>query len=168
MIKDEQEKYLASRPDRIVTISPFDPKVKETGEAMVRELQVLVPDLKIYFWGAAALGLAGQNDIDINIFSTPSDYGKYRPALEKVLGPPSRITRSVKWELKRNGFDIEIYLTDQNAPATQEQLKVFEILSENKELRDEYEKTKLPYGEIDYKIYMRKKYEFFNRILGLE
>lgn len=73
---------------------------------------------------------------------------------------------SIKWEFVRHGFDVELYLTDENSPKLQEQIRVFEILSQSKELRDEYERTKLPLGPIDFKEYMRKKYEFFNKILG--
>ena len=168
MITESQEKYLATRPDKSVYIKPFDPKARETGNQLVSELRNLLPGLIVHFAGAAALGIAGQNDIDINILSTPEDYGKHRPILEKKFGEPSRISKSIKWEFKRGGFHIELYLTDKNSPSIQEQIKVFEILSQSKELRDEYEKLKLPYGEIDYKKYMRKKYEFFNKILGIE
>jgi GrpB-like predicted nucleotidyltransferase (UPF0157 family) len=168
MIKAEQEKYLATRPDKVVLVKPFDPKVQEVGKNLTKELVRLLPNLRIHFGGAAALGLAGQNDIDINILSVPEEYNIHRPILEKMFGVPSRISKSIKWEFKRDGFDVELYLTDKNSPVLQEQLKVFEILLQNKNLRDEYEKIKLPCGEQDYKIYMRKKYEFFNRILGLK
>ncbi len=166
MILESQEKYLASRPDKIITTRPFDPKARETGQAIVDELKIKLPGLKIYFWGAAALGIAGQNDIDIDIFSRPDEYNLYRPIIESIFGQPVRVSSSVRWEFKRNGFDVELFLTDKDSPFVLEQLKVFEILSANKELRDEYERLKMPFGEHDFKPYMRKKYEFFNRILG--
>lgn len=167
MIKPQEEKWLANQPDKIVMIAPFDPKAKETGEALVKELESLLPELKIYFWGAAALGIAGQNDIDIDIFSSPEEYKTHRPVIEKIFGAPVKVSSSIRWEFKKNGFDVELFLTDKDSPFVLEQLEVFELLSKSKELREEYEKIKLPYGEHDFKSYMRKKYEFFNRILGL-
>jgi len=168
MITELQEKYLASRPEKRVFIKPFDIKAKETGLVLVKELQELFPDLIIHFGGAAAIGIAGQNDVDINILSLPEEYELYLPRLKEEFGEPARITKSIKWEFKRNGFDVEIYLTDKKSIQVQEQIKVFEILSRDEVLRAEYEKIKLPYGEQDYKQYMRKKYAFFNKILGLK
>ncbi len=166
MIKESQQKYLATLPDgKIITVRPFDPKVQEVGIQIVDELKKVLPDLIIHFGGAAALGIAGQNDIDINILSTPEEYDKYRPIVEKLFGEPKRKGTSVKWEFIKGGFEVELYLTDKNSPNLQEQMKVFEILFKSKELRDKYEQTKLPYGPIDFKEYMRKKYEFFNKIL---
>ncbi len=166
MIKESQEKYLATLPDgKTTVVKPFDPKVKETGGLIVDELKKILPGLAIHFGGAAALGIAGQNDIDINILSTPEEYDKHEPIIEKLFGKPKRKSTYIKWEFIKDGFEVELYLTNKNSPNLQEQIKVFEILSKSKELRDEYEQTKLPYGPIDFKKYMRKKYEFFNKIL---
>ncbi len=169
MIKESQEKYLASRPDgKVVIIKPFDPKVQEVAQNILKTLREDLPDLQIHFGGASALGIAGQNDIDINILSTPEEYDKYFPIIQALFGEPSKKGSSIKWEFIQDGFDVDMYLTDKNSPNLQEQLKVFEILSQNEDLKKEYEQIKLPYGEIDYKNYMRKKYEFFNKILGLK
>lgn len=167
MITEGQKYYLDSRPDKIVIIKPFDPRVKLTGDELVKELKSMLRNVRVHFGGAAALGLSGQNDIDISILTIPKEYDKHRTIIEKRFGKPSRITKSIRWELQREGFDVELYLTDKNSITIHDQIKVFEILSVNKELRDEYEKIKMPLGEQDYKTYMRKKYEFYNRILGL-
>jgi GrpB-like predicted nucleotidyltransferase (UPF0157 family)/predicted nucleotidyltransferase len=167
MIKESQKKYLSTLPDgKIIIVKPFDPKVQEIARQIIDLLQKVLPDLKIHFGGASALGIAGQNDIDINIISTPEEYDKYCPIIEKLFGDPKRKGTSIKWEFVKDGFDVELYLTDKNSPNLQDQIKVFDILSRNKELRDEYEQTKLPLGPIDFKNYMRKKYAFFNKILG--
>ena len=166
MIKESQEKYLSSLPDcKIVVIKPFDPKVQEVARGIINQLKTVSPGLIIHFGGAAALGIAGQNDIDINILTTPEEYDKYLPMVEKLFGEPKRKGTSIKWEFARDGFDVELYLSDKNSPNVQGQIRIFEILSQNKELRDQYEQVKMPYGPIDFKEYMRKKYEFFNKIL---
>lgn len=153
-------------PDgEIITVKPFDPKVRETAEEVIEQLRRASPDLIIHFGGASALGIAGQNDIDINVLSTPEEYEEHSPAIEKLFGKPKRRGASIKWEFVKNGFEVELYLTDKNSSALQDQIRIFKILSQNKDLRDEYERAKLPYGSIDFKKYMRKKYEFFNKIL---
>ena len=171
MIKESQEKYLASLPDgKVIEVKPFDPRVKEAADKIIAQIKEALPDSFLHFGGAAALGIAGQNDIDISILYTPLEYDRYFSTIENLFGPPSRIgtspkNKSVKWEFKQDGFDVELYISLKDSPASQEQIKVFEILSKNKELLDAYEQTKLPYGPIDFKEYMRKKYEFFNKIL---
>ena len=171
MIKESQEKYLASLPDgKVIVVQPFDPHVRKAADKLIAEIKEALPDSDLHFGGAAALGIAGQNDIDISILYDETEFDRYFSTLVKLFGTPSRIgtsskNKSVKWEFKRDGFDVELYITLKDSLAFQEQLKVFELLSNNKDLLEEYEKIKLPYGPIDFKEYMRKKYEFFNKIL---
>lgn len=171
MIKESQEKYLASLPDgKVIEVKPFDPHVREEADKIIAKIKEVLPDSSIHFGGAAALGIAGQNDIDISILYESSEFERYLDAIEKLFGSPSRIgtspkNKSVKWDFKSGDFDVEIYMALKDSPALQEQLKIFQILSQSKELRDAYEQTKLPYGPIDFKEYMRKKYEFFNKLL---
>jgi GrpB-like predicted nucleotidyltransferase (UPF0157 family) len=166
MIKESQEQYLSRFADDLtIVVKPFDPGTQKVAGDMINELKKVLPGLAIHFGGAAALGLAGQNDIDINVLSSPNEYEHYSPIIEKLYGPPKRKGTSIKWEFAREGFNVELYLTDKDSPSLKDQIRVFEALSNSKELRDEYEKIKLPYGQKNFKDYMRKKYEFFNKIL---
>lgn len=171
MIKESQEKYLASLPDgKVIEVKPFDPRVQEVARSIMTQIKEALPDAVFHFGGAAALGIAGQNDIDISIPYALPDFERYLSVIEKLFGSPSRIgtspqNKSVKWEFKKDDFDVELYMSLKDSPASQEQIKTFELLSQSKELRDAYERTKLPYGPIDFKEYMRKKYEFFNKML---
>ncbi|MEK7161686.1 MAG: hypothetical protein AAB729_03285 [Patescibacteria group bacterium] len=72
----------------------------------------------------------------------------------------------IKWEFQRSGFDVELYLTDRNSPALQEQIKTYELLRDNRSLLIEYEQIKLACNCLLFQEYMRKKYEFFNKILA--
>ncbi len=171
MITESQEKYLASLPDgKVIQVKPFNPHIREVADGIIAQIKKALPDSDLHFGGAAALGIAGQNDIDISILYDPAEFDLYFSTLEKIFGTPSRIgtspkNKSVKWKFNRDGFDVELYISLKGSPASQEQIKVFELLSKSKEFRDAYERTKLPYGPIDFKEYMRKKYEFFNKIL---
>ena len=169
MITESQENYLASLPNgKTIIIKPFDPKAQEVAQGIVEKLKEILPESQIHFGGASALGISGQNDIDINILTTPAEYEKYIPLIQQVFGEPTKRGTSIKWEVVQEGFDVELYLTDKDSSGLQDQLKVFDILYNNQVLRKEYEQSKLPYGEIDFKDYMRKKYEFFNKILEVE
>ncbi|QQR82764.1 GrpB family protein [Candidatus Campbellbacteria bacterium] len=166
MIKESQEYYLSTLPNgKMIEVKPFDPQVQKVANKIIEELHSVLPTLPLHFGGAAALGIAGQNDIDIIILCTPSEINMYRNVVENLFGAPSRITKSVKWQFQRDGFDVELYMTDKDSDSTKDQIKIFELLSKNKKLCTEYEQTKLPYGMIDFKEYMRKKYTFFNKVL---
>jgi GrpB-like predicted nucleotidyltransferase (UPF0157 family) len=169
MLTEKQEKYLSKHLDgETVVVKPFNPKAQEVAKKIIDDLQKALPDLEIHFGGGVALGLSGKNDIDLNILSAPEEYNQYSPVIEKLFGEPNLKGSSTRWKFMRDGFEIDLHLTDKNSTALQEQIKVFEILSQNQELRKEYEQIKLPYGPIDYKEYMIKKYEFFNKILKSE
>ena len=89
MIKESQGKYLSTLPeDKTITVKPFDPKVREVARDIIGQIQTALPGLETHFGGAAALGIAGQNDIDINILTTPDKYEKYSPVIEKIFGQP--------------------------------------------------------------------------------
>ncbi|MEN9405645.1 MAG: hypothetical protein RLY47_604 [Candidatus Parcubacteria bacterium] len=167
MIKESQETYLSTLPDgKMIEVKPFDPRAREVADEILAQLREALPDAELHFLGAVALGISGQNDIDITILSAPTEFDEYRSTIEKLYGAPVRVTKSVKWQFQKEGFNVELYMTDKDAESAKDQRRVFEILSENKELRDAYEQVKLPYGPIDFKEYMRKKYAFFNEILG--
>lgn len=166
MLTPNQEKYLLTIPeDRMVKIKPFDPKAKETAQEIIRQINSKIPDLEIFYGGASALGIAGQNDIDLNLLSAPEEYNKYIPILIELFGQPSKTNPSlVKWGFEQNGFDVELYLTDRSSPLLQEQIKTFEILRDNPSYQKEYEQIKLASNGLPFREYMRKKYKFFNKL----
>lgn len=116
--------------------------------------------------GASALGIAGQSDIDIYICCPTEDFGKYVPKLKQVFGENKYGISIIKWELAREGFHVELYLTDPTMQSMQEHIKVFDILKGDQNLRKEYESIKLSADGFSLRRYRELKYEFFNRILG--
>lgn len=74
MIKESQENYLTSLPEgKIIEVKPFDPRAQEVGKSILAEIHEALPDLPLQFGGAVALGIAGQNDIDMLMLSTLPD-----------------------------------------------------------------------------------------------
>jgi GrpB protein len=164
-----QEKYLLTIPaDKVAVIKSFDPKARETAESIIGQIKNDAPNLEIFFGGASALGIAGQNDIDLNLMSSPKEYEKYIPVLNKLFGQPGKTSPDlIKWEFQKNSFDVELYLSDRLSPTLQEQIKTFETLRDNPALLKEYEQLKLASNGLPFREYMRRKYEFFNKILGI-
>lgn len=168
MVTESQEAYLAHFPDdKTVVTYPFDPKVQISAKEIIVELTGALPGEEIYFGGSAALGIGGQNDIDIKVLTTPLHYEELTEPMVQLYGEPVRKGSSVKWEFTRNGFPVELSLANRESPFVQEHIRTDEVLLKSKSVRDEYEALKMPYGEKNFKAYMRAKYDFWNRIIGV-
>jgi len=161
--------YLSKIPEgKKVFIKPFDPKAKKVGNLIVSKIKKELPDLEVLFMGAAALEIAGQNDIDIYALADPKDFNKYLPTFENLFGKLAKQGKYVKktfieWKFKKNGYEVEVYLTE----PPERQIRVFEILKSNKKLLKEYEDLKVSFDRKSYKDYQKAKYEFYNRILSM-
>lgn len=149
-----------------IVIRPYSDKVKEKAEEVMSSIRKAYPDLDVRLMGAAGLGISGQNDIDIYILSKGYEFEKYLPGLKKLFGMPKSTNQSsIAWKFTNHSHDVELYLTDPDAPTTQRQIKVFETLKSNPALLQEYEKLKQSLNGSTYKEYQTKKYEFYNRLL---
>ncbi|MDP3918130.1 MAG: GrpB family protein [Candidatus Woesebacteria bacterium] len=166
LTKDEKD-FLNKIPrDKIVNVSPFDNRITRTVNEIVASINKIFPDLEIKHMGASALKISGQNDIDIYAFSKPSDFNKYLPNLVKLFDAPLHQHKTfIEWKFKRNGFDIELYLSTKDSETMKRQLTVFRILSKNDKLLNEYRKLKEDMNGKSFREYQRKKYEFYHKIL---
>lgn len=170
MLTAGEANYLSKIPDdQMVTVKPFNPKGLIIADQIIQEIKSIAPLLDVICIGSLPLQIAGQEDIDINAFCIKSEQEQYLPSLEQFYGKPSRIGQnSVGWSFTREGFSVDVWLTDPTAETTKNQLKVFEALKNDPALRSEYEKLKLEAKDLPYKQYQTKKYEFYHRILGIE
>lgn len=166
LTKDEKDFLNKIPADKKVYIHSFDPKAVKVAEDLIRSINNIHPNLEIKHLGASVLGISGQNDIDIYTFSNPKDFDKFLPGLAKLFGKPFyRHKTFIEWKFSKNGFDIEFYLTSPNSETMKRQIKVFEILKNNKDLLKEYEKLKKSMNGKSFREYQEKKYKFYHRIL---
>ncbi len=167
MLTQNQEKYLNTiPPDKKVIVSPYSPESKSIALQIISKINSEFPALEVSWIGASALGISGQNDLDLNILSKPEEYGDYLPKLKEIFGVPVKETEKlVKWQWNDKGYEIELYLTDKNSEALQEQIKLFNILKSNPDLLKEYESIKEAAASRTFREYMKAKYEFFNRVM---
>ncbi|MDP4001172.1 MAG: hypothetical protein Q8P83_02945 [bacterium] len=170
MLTEGQIHYLSKVPDdQKMVVKPFNPKGLEIANQIIAEIKAVEPDLEVLCVGSVPLKIAGQEDIDINAFCVKAEQDKHFPNFKKLYGEPSRIGKaSIGWDFQRNGYSVDVWLTDPTAETTKQQIKVLNILKDNPELLKEYEQIKLSAKNLPYKQYQTKKYEFYNRILGLD
>lgn len=167
MITQTEESYLKTiDPNKTVAISAYNPKVQEVVNELIQQIRNQNIDLEVLFMGASAIEIAGQNDIDLYILSSPKNFDMHLPKLSSIFGEPSNIVNScIEWNFQRKGFEVELYITDPTTESMQRQIKVFNILKTNLELRKRYENLKLKFNGKSYRGYQRAKYEFYNEIL---
>ena len=171
MLTDEQLRYLNRIPkDRIINIYPFDPvKVEQISDSVLDRIRSSISEIwRVEFYGSSALGISGQKDIEVMILCPADLFPEYLPALIKEFGnskPWTKGATSIGWEWEEDGYNVELYLADPDSKSTKEQLKVIEILKENRELLDEYENLKSSFDGKSYRDYQKAKYKFYNRIL---
>lgn len=163
LTKDEKDYLSKINPKKKVSIHPFYPEAKTLGESIVKKIKNHFPDLEVLVMGSVALKIAGQKDIDIYALANPKDFNKYLLTFEKLFGGPKHTHKTfTEWGSKKNGFKIEVYLTE----PPKQQIRVFEILKSDKELLKEYENLKLKFDGKSFRSYQKAKYEFYNRILN--
>ncbi len=169
MLKQNQISYLKTVPkDRITHVVDFDSKTQSTAQEIISEVQNLLPFVKIYYIGSSALGIAGENDLDITVMAENSFDDSLRLLGEKYGTPEHENLTYVKWEFDRNGFPVELHLGAFMTPDLQEQLDTQKILENSSDLRLEYEQIKRACNGLPWVEYLTKKYEFWNRILGIK
>lgn len=166
----DQKKYLRKIPvNKIVRIYPFDQKILKVSKKIIQAVKAIYPDLEIRHLGASALGISGQNDLDIYAFANPSDFGKFLPGLIRLFGKPLHEHETfIEWNFTKNGFAVQFYLTDPNSSSMKDQRKVFEILKKNGKLLSRYEILKKTMNGKSFREYQKKKYEFFNKVLKIK
>lgn len=168
MFSKSEIDYLNKIPkDKIVKIFAYNPRSLKTAQEIIDSIVAIYPNLEIKHMGASLLKISGQNDLDIYAFSEPKDFKKFLPGITKVIGVPLHVHNSfIEWGLKKNGFDVQFYLTQKDSPTMQRQIKVFEVLINNPGLLKEYESLKESMNGKSFRRYQEKKYEFYHKILG--
>lgn len=167
MLTIEQENYLQTLPDDPITVSPWDPNTNKIAGELITKIKIIFPELEVLYTGASALGIAGKNDIDISILDEIKNFEEHLPKFIELLGQPlKKGQKNIRWEFNKDGYDVDVFLTDKNSPQIKEQKKTFELLRDNPLLLNEYRKIKETAYGLNRHEYQRRKYEFFNRIIA--
>ena len=154
--------------EKIFHIQSWTPQIQETAQNLIHEICGVAPELEVLFMGAAALGLPGKNDIDLDILCNQDDISSYTQKLLPVLGKPRNADGRLSiWEFKYQDFDIDAILSDPSVSHVPEQRRAFEKLRDDQSLLDEYRQLKVACDGLSYATYEKRKAAFFiERVLG--
>ncbi|MDP4000680.1 MAG: hypothetical protein Q8P83_00315 [bacterium] len=170
MLTESQTKYLQTIPaDKIVFIKPFDPQAGVYAKKLIADIQAITPEIEVFWSGALALDISGLNDIDLSILVPEKNFKKYLPSLIPILGKPTKESdMNVLWRIEKEGHHIDAYLSREDSGDIKMHKKLFEMLKSDSALLDEYRRIKESANGLSFIEYQKRKYEFYNKILGLQ
>lgn len=148
-------------------VQEWTPKLKDTAEELIAKIHEVAHELEVLFMGAAAIGLPGKNDIDIDILCSQNELSHYTELLKPILGKPQKLKDTMTtWSYMQDGVEIDCILSDPTLPNSHvpEQKKVFEVLQRNPALRERYKQLKYQWDGLPYGQYEANKKEFFKEM----
>jgi hypothetical protein len=162
--------YTNSMKHSYYHVHEWTPALKQAGDELVANIHNAAPELEILFMGAAALGLPGKDDLDLDILCEAHDIKRYSNVLKPVLGTPQKLNDEMAtWSYTQNGIEIDCILSDPARPNSHvpKQKQVFEKLKTSSELRKRYKKLKYECDGLPYEQYEAKKKAFLLEIYFL-
>jgi GrpB-like predicted nucleotidyltransferase (UPF0157 family) len=148
----------------------WTPRLKVAAHELMTKIRAVAPELEVLFMGAAALGLPGKNDIDLDILCDQQDIRAYAEILNPILGSPQQVSeRMAVWNYLHDGIEIDCILSDPNTPDSHvpRQKKVFEKLKADPGLQARYKQLKYDCDGLPYAQYEAKKKAFFQEVENL-
>lgn len=164
MLTEAQEKYLKKIPENdMAKIKPWNPQTAEFAKNLIQQIKK-GSGLEVFWGGSLALGILGQNDIDLEIFAEPKDFNLYLPKLVTSLGDPKYVLpEKILWRIVKDGYRIDASLISKDSDTVQKNLFFSKSLEDNPKLLQEYIALKNP--NFTAREYYRKKTEFYNRVV---
>ena len=136
------------------------------SENLVEQLKVTT-SLEVFWEGSLALGIPGQNDIDLYIFSEPEEFDDNLPKIVSVLGTPTYILEDkILWRTIKDGHKIDASLGSKNLEGVRNDMVFFNSLKGKPDLLQEY--ITLKQGDLSAREYYQKKNEFYNRVINIK
>jgi hypothetical protein len=165
MLTESQENYLNKIPeDSIAEIKAWNPDASNFAKKLIEQIKQ-DSGLEIFWCGSLAMGISGQNDIDLYIFAEPKNFELHLPEIIKSLGKPTYIlNEKILWRIIKNSYKIDASLLSKNSKEVKHDLFFTESLKSNQDLLQEYILLKNP--GLSAREYYRLKNEFYNRVVG--
>src|SRR4051794_25732408 len=98
-------------------VHEWTPELKQRGDELVSKIHDVAPELEVLFMGAAALGLPGKNDLDLDILCDSHEIKQYADILEPIFGTPQELNDEMAvWSYMQGEVEIDCILSDPKRP----------------------------------------------------
>jgi GrpB-like predicted nucleotidyltransferase (UPF0157 family) len=169
MLRPEQEKWINHlRDDDQIIIKPYDPSCQQKYEAVKHRVQATVGEnLPVEHCGASALGISGQDEIDIFIPVPPDRFNDLVTPLTNLFGPPRSHypLERARFVTEDGGKHIDIFLINETCSGWVDGRKFETYLKTHPDALEAYRKLKEEGNGLSTRQYYKRKIEFINNIL---
>ena len=172
MLRPEQKKWIDHlRGDDQIKIVPWDPTCNQKYKKVKAKIQIkLGKQIKVIHSGASALGISGQDEIDIYMPVSPDRFNDFIEPLTSQFGAPRShyILERARFVTEIEGKHIDIFLINEKCRGWIDSVKFMKYLENHTETLEQYRILKEEGNGLSTREYYRRKIEFINEVLERE
>jgi GrpB-like predicted nucleotidyltransferase (UPF0157 family) len=169
MLRPKQKKWLAHlSDDNHTTIIPWDPRSPQIFEAVKNKIRdTLGENVNVKHCGATALGISGQDEIDIYVPVPPARFDQLLVLLTQTFGPPKSCypQERARFDTDHSGKNVDVFLINQECRGWTDGVKFETYLKTHPEALEAYRQLKESGNGLSTRAYYTQKIEFINDIL---
>lgn len=168
MITKDQQKWLDHlRTDDEIVIKPFDPESPKIFEEIKDRVVDALGEVRVEHRGASALGISGQDEIDIYVPVAPNDFDGTVTKMSSAFGEPRSNYPLVRARFHLEGYEknIDVFVINEEDAGWVDSEIFTNWLLTHKEALEEYKKMKERGAGLSTKEYYTRKIEFINGVL---
>ncbi len=170
MITESQRQWLEHLPnnDQIV-IKPFDPESPKIFEEVKEEVVKALGEVRVEHRGASALGISGQDEIDIYVPVAPNNFNSTVTKMSTAFGEPKSNYPLVRarFHLDSYGKNIDVFVINEKDSGWVDSEIFTNWLLTHADTLEEYRKLKESGEGLSTREYYTKKIEFINKIIEI-
>jgi len=169
MLTSEQEKWISHLSDKNkIRIIPFDQTAEEKFQRVKQKIRnTLGNDTPVEHHGATSLGISGQDEIDVYIPVSSSEFNTMIHPLKTIFGEPKSLYpfERVRFAAEEDKKHIDVFLINKEHDGWKRGIAFEAHLQSHPDVLEEYRKLKENGDGMTVREYYRKKVEFINEIL---
>lgn len=169
MLTEEQEEWINHLSDTdCVSVVPFD----QNCEAQFAEIKKAIQDVvgnqqSVVHRGASALGISGQDEIDVYVPVGEDEFDDMVKALTRAFGEPQSHypQKRARFSVRLEGKRIDIFVINKHDDDWKNSERFYYFLQSHKDVLEAYRKLKEGAAGQSVRDYYRTKTLFINDIL---
>lgn len=168
MLSPQQEEWIAHlSTEKTVVIVPFDSSAEQRFQRLKQMMRAeLGEDIPVEHRGSTALGISGQDEIDVYIPVKRDDFPILETALIKLFGDPrSKYPARVRFDASTDSKRIDVFLIDKGHGDWLRGVAFEDICRKDPAILDSYRKLKEEMNGWSVQDFYRRKTEFINEVL---
>ncbi len=169
MLTEAQEKWINHLSDTdFVSVIPHDPTCEEKFLCVEKQIQnILGIGQRVLHRGASALGISGQDEIDIYVPIVPSRFDETTNIIAKLFGAPRSHypLERARFVTNIGGKHIDVFVINEEGDGWKESEKFYHLLMSQPDILSRYRNLKESLSGKSTREYYRSKTEFINELL---